>query len=46
MQVELKQSILYGTTIWSDSTIEHWKGIDLNTIKKWLNHLGYKWKNI
>ena len=45
-QAELEQSILCGSTICDNGTIKHHMGICSRTAKKWLNHLGYKWKNV
>ena len=46
MQAELEQSILCGSIIRSDGTIEHQEGVRLRTARKLLNRVEYKWKNI
>lgn len=43
-QEELEQSILCGSTILSNGTIDRRAGIRSRTARKWLNRLGYKWK--
>ena len=30
----------------ADGIIERYMGICLRTARKWLNHLGYKWKDV
>ena len=45
-QAELERSILCGSTIRSDGTIERRMGIRSRTARKWLNRLGYKWKDV
>ena len=39
---ELEQSILYGSTIQADGTIDCRAGIYSKIARKWLNRLGYK----
>ena len=43
---ELKESILCGSTIQSDGSIDWQAGIRSRTARKWLNHWGYKWKEV
>ena len=43
---ELKQSILCKSTIRADGTVDRQVGIRSRTVKKWLNCLGYKWKDV
>ena len=43
---ELEQSILSGSTIRSDGSIDKRAGIRLKTARKWLNCLVYKWKKV
>ena len=43
---ELEQSILSGSTIRSDGSIDKRAGIRLRTARKWLNRLVYKWKKV
>ena len=45
-QAELEQSILCGSIIRPDGTVERREGICLRTARKWLNRLGYEWKDI
>ena len=45
-QAELEQSILYRSTIRLDGTVERQERICSRTSKKWLNCLGYKWKDV
>ena len=44
-QAELEHSILCGSTMRADGTMERHMGIRSRTAKKWLNRLGYKWKD-
>ena len=46
MQKKLEHSILCGSTTQADSTIDYRAEIRLRLARKWLNHLGYKWKDI
>lgn len=46
MQAELEQSILCGSTIRPDNTVERREGICSKIVRKWLNCLGYKWKDV
>lgn len=46
MQANLEQLILYENTIKLDSIVKYQAGIWLKTARKWLNYLGYKWKNV
>ena len=43
---ELEQSILGGSTIQSDGSIDQRPGIHLRTECKWLNRLSYKWNKV
>ncbi len=43
---EPEQSILFGSTIRSDGSIDRQAAICSRTIRKWLNRLGYKWKEV
>lgn len=43
---ELEQSILSGSTIQLDGSIDKQAGICSKTARKWLNRLGYKWKEV
>ena len=45
-QEELEQSILCRSTTRTDGTVDRRAGICLRTPRKWLNCLGYKWKNV
>ena len=45
-QEELEQSILCGSTTRADGTIDRRAGICSRTARKWLNRLGYKWKDV
>ena len=43
---ELEKSFLSGSTIQSDESIDKQAGIRSRTVRKWLNRLGYKWKEV
>ena len=43
---EPEQSILFCSTIRSDGSIDQQAAICSRTIRKWLNRLGYKWKEV
>ncbi len=45
-QADLEQSILYGSIIHANGTIERHMEIRSKTARKWLNRLGYKWKDV
>lgn len=45
-QFELEQLIMYKNIISADSIIKCYMRIRSKMAKKWLNHLGYKWKDI
>ena len=45
-QEELEQSILCGSTIQADGTVDCQAGIRSRTARKWFNRLGYKWKEV
>lgn len=45
-QEELEDSILAGGIISEDRTVDRRKSIQSRTARKWLNQLGYKWKNV
>ena len=45
-QAELEQSILCRSITRLDGTVEHQEGIRSRTARKWLNRLGYKWKDV
>lgn len=45
-QAELERSILCGSTMCANGTIERGMGIRSRTARKWLNRLGYKWKDV
>lgn len=42
----LERSILSGSTIRSNGNINQRTGIRSRTARKWLNRLGYKWKEV
>ena len=42
----LEESILSGSTVRSDGNIDRRAGIRSRTARKWLNRLGYKWKEV
>ena len=44
-QEKLEQSILCGSTTQADGMVDRWAGIRSRTARKWLNRLGYKWKD-
>lgn len=46
MQADLKQSILCKSTTRLDDTVKRRVGICSKTAKKWLNRLGYKWRDV
>ena len=43
---ELEKSILSGSTIRLDGSIDKRAGIRSKTARKWLDRLGYKWKKV
>lgn len=45
-QEQLEEAILCGSTTRSDGTIDFRAGIRSRTARKWLNRLGYKWKEV
>ena len=45
-QEELEQSILYGGITLSDDSVDCRIGICSRTARRWLNRLGYKWKEV
>ena len=45
-QEGLEESILARSTVRVDGTIDRRSGIRLKTARKWLNRLGYKWKEV
>ena len=45
-QAALEESILCGSTVRDDGTIDCRVGICSRTARKWLNRLGYKWKKV
>lgn len=42
----LEESIVSGSTVRSDGNIDRQAGIRSRTTRKWLNRLGYKWKEV
>ena len=45
-QEGLEESILAGSTVRVDGTVDRQSGIRSRTARKWLNRLGYKWKEV
>ena len=45
-QEQLEEAILCGSTTRSDGSIDCRAGICSRTARKWLNRLGYKWKEV
>lgn len=46
MQTILEEIILCKSIVREDNTINYWIEIYLRTTQKWLNRLGYKWKEV
>ena len=45
-QEQLEEAILCGSTTRPDGTVDRRAGIRSRTARKWLNRLGYKWKEV